>query len=233
MADHKTKLGRVHHWRRCGRSCVWEFHHARIRYVSRIRHGRLYRIAFSVPAVKRLAFSGILGALVWEIEIEYLHQLTQVMSLRSRPWAVNTRSRPYCLVFPQNKEEASAFLAVLVHVNNAAGDWHIAVKSGSHASLGFNNIAQGVTIALSWMNCSSYDARMNVVHIEHGGRRKDVYANLETYGVTAAGGRDGDVGVRRFLVGGGISYYQAQTGFSCNTIINNEVFLANGTIIEC
>jgi FAD/FMN-containing dehydrogenase len=92
--------------------------------------------------------------------------------------------------------------------------------------------AQGVTIALNLMNSSNYDAQTNVAQIEPGGRWRDVYANLETYGVTAAGGRDGNVGVGGFLFGGGISYYQAQIGFSRDTIVNYEVVLGNGTIVN-
>lgn len=92
--------------------------------------------------------------------------------------------------------------------------------------------AQGVTIDLNLMNSSSYDAQTNVTQIEPGERWRDVYANLETYGVTAAGGRDGNVGVGGFLLGGGISYYQAQIGFSCDTIVNYEVVLGNGTIVN-
>jgi FAD/FMN-containing dehydrogenase len=41
-----------------------------------------------------------------------------------------------------------------------------------------------------------------------------------------------NVGVGGFLLGGGISYNQAQIGFSCDTIVKYEVVLGNGTIVN-
>ncbi|KAK8024445.1 hypothetical protein PG993_012511, partial [Apiospora rasikravindrae] len=55
---------------------------------------------------------------------------------------------------------------------------------------------------------------------------------LETHGVTVAGGRDADVGVGGFLLGGGISYFSGEMGLGCDTVVNYEVVLTNGTIVN-
>lgn len=123
-------------------------------------------------------------------------------------------------------------MTALVEVDNGAGDWHIAVRSGGHSYAGSNNIDRGVTIDLSMMNSSSYDAGTNLARIQPGGRWKQVYADLEKEGVVVAGGRDGGVGVGGFLLGGGISFFSGRTGLGCDSVANYEVVLANGTVVN-
>lgn len=45
-----------------------------------------------------------------------------------------------------------------------------------------------------------------------------------------AGGRNGAVGVGGLTVGGGISYFSPQVGFTCDTLVNVEVVLGNGQV---
>lgn len=49
---------------------------------------------------------------------------------------------------------------------------------------------------------------------------------------TVAGGRNGAVGVSGLTLGGGISYFSPQVGFTCDTLVNAEVVLANGSIVS-
>jgi len=98
---------------------------------------------------------------------------------------------------------------------------------------GSNNIVNGVTIDLGKMNGSWYDSERKLASLEPGAHWADVYKNLlDKFNVTVTGGRDGDVGVGGFLLGGGISYYAGANGFGCDTIINYEVVLGNGTIVQ-
>ncbi|KAI1143675.1 FAD binding domain-containing protein [Hypoxylon sp. FL0543] len=147
-------------------------------------------------------------------------------------YSENSRLRPYCLVLPQNTEEVSTALMALVNANDGAGDWHIAVRSGGHGYAGSNNIVNGVTIDLAMMNSTSYDQEANLAKIQPGGRWKDIYAELDKHGVTVTGGRDGDVGVGGFLLGGGNSFFSGRMGFGCDSVVNYEVVLANGTIVN-
>ena len=95
-----------------------------------------------------------------------------------------------------------------------------------------NNIADGVTIDLSIMNSSSYDQGTNTARVEPGARWENVYGTLQEQGVTVVGGRDGDVGVGGFLLGGGLSFFTPKLGFGCDSVVNFEVVLANGSIIN-
>lgn len=83
------------------------------------------------------------------------------------------------------------------------------------------------------MNGSSYDPVRKLASVEPGAKWKNIYADLlRSSNVTVTGGRDGDVGVGGFLLGGGNSYYTGRNGFGCDTVVNYEVVLANGTIVQ-
>lgn len=148
-------------------------------------------------------------------------------------WHANGRIHPYCFVQPYSAEEVSTAVKALADVGGGAGDWHIAVKSGGHHLPATNNIIDGVTIDLGMMNSSRYMADKGIAQVGPGAKWKNVYANLLADGnVTVTGGRDGDVGVGGFLLGGGNSYYTGRNGFGSNAVAGYEVVLANGTIVE-
>ena len=63
-------------------------------------------------------------------------------------------------------------------------------------------------------------------------RWEDVYAYLADYGLAAAGGRLGPVGVPGLLLAGGVNFYGNQVGWSCNTVVNYEIVLADGSVVE-
>ncbi|RYP71474.1 hypothetical protein DL770_008122 [Monosporascus sp. CRB-9-2] len=178
-----------------------------------------------IPACEALKDAGLRDRLLFPTDPGYEPQIESW-------WAENVRLRPYCLVLPRNSGEVSTALTTLVDANDGAGDWHIAVRSGGHSSTGSSNTAHGVTIDLSLMNSTSYDRQSNIAKIEPGGRWKNVFADLGKDGVTVAGGRDGGVGVGGFLLGGGISFFSGKRGFGCDSVVNFEVVLANGTIVN-
>ena len=82
------------------------------------------------------------------------------------------------------------------------------------------------------MRQTVYDTETKVVSLQPGGRWQDVYEKLAPYGVTVTGGRTGSVGVGGFLTGGGNSFHSASHGMACDTVVNYEVVIANGSIIN-
>ncbi|KAK3935951.1 hypothetical protein QBC46DRAFT_357856 [Diplogelasinospora grovesii] len=147
-------------------------------------------------------------------------------------WSANARLHPWCLVLPETTAEVSLTLTTLLNAGRGAGDWHIAVRSGGHSWPGSNNVANGVTIDLSFMNSSTYDSATNTARVEPGARWGNVYADLQKAGVTVVGGRDGGVGVGGFLLGGGLSFFTLRLGFACDSVGNYEVVLPNGTVVN-
>lgn len=89
-----------------------------------------------------------------------------------------------------------------------------------------------MTIDLGAINASWYDAATRLASLQPGARWRDVYADLlATHNVSVTGGRDGDVGVGGFLLGGGISYHTGANGFGCDTVRGFEVVLADGRVV--
>ncbi|KAI0535063.1 FAD-binding domain-containing protein [Xylaria digitata] len=146
-------------------------------------------------------------------------------------WAKNNRQRADCFILPHTSDEVALALTTLTK-DVGCNDTTIAVRSGGHSSTGSSSTVNGVTIDLSRLNATSYDPETNVASIGPGGKWQYVYKELIEYGVTAVGGRDGDVGVGGFLLGGGNSYYSGRHGFGCDSVVNYEVVLADGSIIN-
>ncbi|KAF2762606.1 FAD binding domain-containing protein [Pseudovirgaria hyperparasitica] len=143
-----------------------------------------------------------------------------------------TRRHPWCIVLPHTSLEVSLVLTTLSAVGSGAGDWAIAVKSGGHGNDASNNVDSGVTIDLQYLDSVDYYEHNGSASIGPGARWGDVYKRLGEQGGAVTGGRDANVGVGGFLLGGGMSYYTGRTGFGCDNVINFEVVLASGDIIN-
>jgi hypothetical protein len=146
--------------------------------------------------------------------------------------ALGTRRRPWCFVLPSNTAEVAQTLVALDAAGSGAGDWAVAIRSGGHGSDRSNNIEEGVTIDLGMLNTTTYDADSNIARVGPGARWGEVFAALKDDGVIVAGGRESVVGVGGLLLGGGISWYIGREGYSCDNVVNFEIVLANGTVIN-
>ncbi|KAM0443291.1 hypothetical protein ACHAQK_003654 [Fusarium lateritium] len=147
-------------------------------------------------------------------------------------WAPDTRKRPFCFVLPTTTEEVSQTITALRNAGSGAGDWHIAVRSGGHATDHSNNIDTGVTIDLTQINATTYNNETNIASVGTGARWGTVYADLLEHDVSVMGGREGVVGVGGLVLAGGVSWYTPKRAFACDSVINYEVVLANGSIIH-
>ncbi|UNI24542.1 hypothetical protein JDV02_010278 [Purpureocillium takamizusanense] len=144
-------------------------------------------------------------------------------------WSASSRLRPCCIIQPRTKQDVAVTLQALAR----CGHGGFAVRSGGHSHwAGGSNIVDGVTIDLVYFNAVSYNPILKVASIGPAQTWGNVYKVLESEGVMVAGGRDADVGVGGLLTGGGNSYYADRKGFACDNVVNAEVVLANGTIVE-
>lgn len=144
-------------------------------------------------------------------------------------WSASSRLRPWCIVRPRTTEDVSLAVRAL----RDAGVGHFAIRSGGHSHwAGGSSIQDGVTIDLGHLNSVVYDAETKLARIGTGCRWGDVYQILEKQGIMVAGGRDAGVGVGGFLTGAGNSFYTSLHGFGCDSIINAEVVLADGSVVN-
>lgn len=141
-----------------------------------------------------------------------------------------SRLTPNCIVQPKSAEEVSTVVSLLT-ASNSSELCPFAVRSGGHTPIpGSNNVDNGVTIDLLYMNGTTYNADTRLASISPAARWGSVYAELEPLGRMVPGGRGSTVGVGGYLLGGGISHYAALVGLSCDNVVNFEVVLANGCI---
>ncbi|KAI1427808.1 FAD-binding domain-containing protein [Xylaria sp. FL1777] len=172
-----------------------------------------------------LEFAGLGDRLISPNDTDYTSEVNSW-------WAKNSRQTADCFVLPHTSDEVATALTTLTKASTCANDTTIAVRSGGHSSTGSSSTANGVTIDLSRLNSTTYNPETNIASIGPGGKWQNVYKDLIKYGITAVGGRDGDVGVGGFLLGGGNSYYSGRQGFGCDSVINFEVVLGNGSIVN-
>ncbi|KEY69600.1 hypothetical protein S7711_06228 [Stachybotrys chartarum IBT 7711] len=166
-------------------------------------------------------------------------------SLASYFSAQEATVHPACIVSPQSAQEVSRAVYVLTTTTTTAPAAHgssaspagcpFAVRSGGHAlHAGAANMAQGVTIDLSGLSSvevpSGTDAR--VVSAGVGTTWGSVYDYLDDLHLSVNGARSAGVGLGGLTLGGGISYFGPRYGWTCDTVANFEVVLANGTIVN-
>jgi FAD/FMN-containing dehydrogenase len=121
----------------------------------------------------------------------------------------------------------------IIRVLGANSTADFAIRSGGHSHwAGGSNVDNGVTIDLGLLKGTEYDPATSLASVLPGGRWADVFKELEKHSVAVPGGRDGNVGVAGFLTGGGNSYYTGRAGFGCDSIVNVEIVLADGSIVN-
>ncbi|KAL2842918.1 hypothetical protein BJY01DRAFT_235845 [Aspergillus pseudoustus] len=162
-------------------------------------------------------------------EVLYLPGSDTYYARISSHWSASAQLHPWAIVQPRNTHEVAKAVKALVE----AQDVKFAVRSGGHMHwAGAAGIVNGVTIDLGLMNTTTYDAETKVVSLQPGGYWGASYKELEKYGRMVAGGREGQVGIAGLLLGGGISYYTCRVGFACDQVINYEVVVADGRIVN-
>lgn len=110
---------------------------------------------------------------------------------------------------------------------------NFAIKSHGHApAAGVANIANGVLLDMASINQTVISEDRNTATVGTGSTWVGAYRFLQPYNKTVAGGRNGAVGVGGLTLGGGISYYSPQVGFTSDTVVNFEVVLATSEIVN-
>lgn len=130
--------------------------------------------------------------------------------------------------------------------------YQVALRSGGHSpNPGFSSTDHGFTIDLRGLDKIALHGRASdLVSVGTGALWADVYKALEAVNRTAVGARVASVGVGGFITGdkissnsitvystltcqqGGLSFFSPRYGFSCDSVRNMQVVLANGSIID-
>ncbi|OCL06761.1 FAD binding domain-containing protein [Glonium stellatum] len=136
--------------------------------------------------------------------------------------------KPSCIFQPKTAFDISAVVLV-----SRWSKCPFAVKSGGHAAFaGASNADGGITIDLSAMNAIELTPDQKVAKIGPGNIWYTVYSTLEKVGLTVVGGRVADIGVGGLTLGGGISFFSGAYGWACDNVVNYEVVVASGEILN-
>ena len=154
------------------------------------------------------------------------------------------------MVLPESTADVQATVKIMTKDQCPFG-----IKAGGHSAWkGSNGIANGVTVDFGYMNTTSYNPDTGIASIQPGARWGSVYEFVDPYNVTVVGARTSVVGVGGFTTGGGVnmffyilrtestgghwltpfqySFHSNSHGFACDNVVNWEIVLADGSVIN-
>ncbi|TPX06688.1 uncharacterized protein E0L32_002184 [Thyridium curvatum] len=136
--------------------------------------------------------------------------------------------KPSCIILPQTTEEVITVVSAL-----RAHKEPFAIKSGGHnPNNNFASVDGGPLISTKNLNRKILlDPKSRTARVGPGNRWDDVAKALDGTGLSAVGGRIGDVGVGGFLLGGGLSFMSTEHGWAANSVLEYELVLANASAV--
>ncbi|RDW77834.1 hypothetical protein BP6252_05887 [Coleophoma cylindrospora] len=148
--------------------------------------------------------------------------------LKRSPWSSNCCLSPATIVTPSTAEQVSLIL-LLIRFLGAK----FSIRGGGHLQIpGFNSNDGGVVISMSRFTQCTLSEDKKLVDVGLGLTWLDVYRALDPFGLAVTGGRVPSVGVPGLLLGGGLSFQNSEHGLSCMGVVNYEVVLADGKIVQ-
>ncbi|TKA64294.1 hypothetical protein B0A49_10745, partial [Cryomyces minteri] len=162
---------------------------------------------------------------------------SNVTGLRGSYWSSQEAEiNPSCYVKAASTDDVSIAASILSNIHGyseQANDCKLAIKGGGHTPwAGAANIEGGVMIDLSAMNTVSVSSDRAITSVGAGANWFSVYSYLDTLNLAVVGGRVATVGVGGLTLGGGISFYSGRFGLVCDNVVNYEVVLPHGKIVN-
>ncbi|KAH8681692.1 hypothetical protein BX600DRAFT_429611 [Xylariales sp. PMI_506] len=143
-------------------------------------------------------------------------------------WSNTEILSPACVFRPETADDVAGAITTARTV-----EAEFAVRGGGHMGIkGSNDIDDGVLMVMSNLTTLQISEDLSTVVVGPGYRWGAVYAYLAGYDRGCAGGRLSPVGVPGLLLAGGVNYYGNQHGWSADNVLQYEVVLANGTIVN-
>ncbi|KAL8922282.1 MAG: hypothetical protein Q9208_005252 [Pyrenodesmia sp. 3 TL-2023] len=177
------------------------------------------------------ALSYVLGAKVaYPASVSYLGTAASYWSTQEQ------EVTPNCVVKPTTTKDVSVAVFVLSSlsvVTNFSDECKFAVKGGGHTpQRGAANQPAGVTIDLGALKQITVSADRKKTSFGPGNRWGDIYTVLDPQGLAIPGGRVAEVGTGGLVTGGGVSFFSGRVGFVCDSIINYELVLPYGKVVN-
>ncbi|KAI0153225.1 hypothetical protein GGR57DRAFT_492348 [Xylariaceae sp. FL1272] len=135
---------------------------------------------------------------------------------------------PACIFLPQTTEEVATFVKVF---QSYVGHVEFAVRAAGQQPLpGCANVEGGITVDLRELR--GLALRDDIVLVAAGERWGDVYKFLEPHGLGVTGGKSTTCGIGGLATQGGLSFFSSREGLICDNVINFQVVLSSGEIVN-
>lgn len=106
------------------------------------------------------------------------------------------------------------------------------IKGGGHSTIpGAANIDNGVLMPLKYINATDINFEDTYIRVGAGALFGAIYEALDSHKLAAVVGRVAEVGLG-MTIGAGISYFSNELGLVVDNVVEYEVVLANGTVVE-
>ncbi|KAH7303064.1 hypothetical protein B0I35DRAFT_384423 [Stachybotrys elegans] len=135
---------------------------------------------------------------------------------------------PSAIFLPKSKDEVASFLTIVQKHGET-----FAIRGGGQQPLpGCSNIEGGITLDLVNIVGVGLDSDSGVVSVGAGERWGAVYNRLHEEGLSVTGARSGNNGVGGLALSGGLSFFSSREGLVCDNVVNYEVVLASGEVVN-
>ncbi|KAK1659834.1 FAD binding domain-containing protein [Colletotrichum godetiae] len=144
-------------------------------------------------------------------------------------YSANAAEPPRCMVLPQTAEDVARTIQII-----SARRCHFGMRSGAHSAFrGSNGLKDGITVDFGYMNSTEYDPTTGIASVRPGSNW-EMYTPLWIRSVSRLLEDEllsSGLGVLPRAVGC-YSFHSNRRGFACDNVVNFEVVLANGTIVN-
>ncbi|CAG8592739.1 14475_t:CDS:2 [Cetraspora pellucida] len=113
-------------------------------------------------------------------------------------------------------------------------DYPIVARSGGHSYEGYGIGDKDCYLVVDLVNFNktTIDITSQTAIIETGNKLNSLYYSVNQYGFASPGGVCPFIGVGGLITGGGVGFLNRKFGFSSDNILDAQIVLANGTIVN-
>ncbi|KAK8068739.1 FAD-binding domain-containing protein [Apiospora phragmitis] len=135
---------------------------------------------------------------------------------------------PACIFLPTSKDEVAVFVRTIRPFRD---DVQFAIRAAGRQPLpGCANVQGGITVDLR--SLAGIQLRDGTVQVPVGDTWGAVYQYLEPHGLGVTGGKSTTCGIGGLATQGGLSFFSSREGFICDNVVNFEVVVASGEILN-
>lgn len=142
-------------------------------------------------------------------------------------WNRAIQHTPNTIVFCENRKELLIALELA-----SAQNLQICVRNGRHHYEGGSSVNESFVIDVSAMQAITINEQHQTVSVDAGVKNRELYEKLAEYGYPFPGGGCPTVGVTGLTLGGGWGYSSRYLGLTCDSLMEAEVLLWDGTHIK-